>query len=96
MANPRVVEIGTSEYKKLEAVAAMLEAISPNGATYEVSDCYFDLGQNWVWTTIIRCGYVESQVLTPREWEEILMAETPTELANATENIRRAKYFMDK
>lgn len=96
MANPRRVEIGSREYKNLEAVAKMLEAVSPNEAIYEVSDCYFDYGQNWMWTTILRFGFRECQILSPRQWEEILLADGIAELAEVAENIRNDKYFGDK
>ena len=95
MANPRVIEKESKEYKKLEAVAKMLEAFSPNEASYVVEDVYFDLGQDWMWTTICRRGYRECQVLSPREWSEILLTEDSQELAYIAESIRRSKYFGD-
>ena len=84
------------EYTKLELVAKALEMASPNNAKYHVEDVYLDFGQNWMWTTIVRRGYRECQVLTPREWEEIMMAEGLDELAKIVEEIRNDKYFGDK
>ena len=95
MANPRVISPNTSEFEKLEAAAAMLEAYSPNNAVYCVEDVYFDFGQNWMWTTICRRGYNECQVLSPRDWELVITAETPAEIAEAVEVIRSDKYFGD-
>ncbi len=96
MANPRTIKQNTSEFEKLEAAAAMLEAFSPNGAWYTVENVYFDLGQDWMWTTICRTRYKECQVLSPRDWEAIITAETPAEIAEAVEAIRSDKYFGDK
>lgn len=96
MANPRTIKPNTSEFEKLEAAAAMLEAFSPNGAWYTVENVYFDYGQDWMWTTICRSRYRECQVLSPRDWELIITAETPAELAEAVEVVRNDKYFNDK
>ena len=96
MANPRTIAPNTSEFEKLEAAAAMLEAFSPNGAWYTVENVYFDYGQDWMWTTICRKRYRECQVLCPRDWEAIITAETPAEIAEAVETIRNDKYFGDR
>ena len=92
----RVIESTEKEYKRFEAVAKMLEMLSPNGARYEVNVCYLDFGQNWMWTTILRRGYRECQILSPRQWEEIMLAETPQDIANIVEDIRNGEYFGDK
>ena len=87
------------EYKyirKLELVAKMLEMESPNEATYEVENVYFDFGQDWWWTTIVRYGYKECQVLNPKEWEQIILAETAEELVNIVKEIRSDRFFSDK
>ena len=100
MANPRVIEEYTKEYTKLEAVAKMLEALSPNNVRYEVEETYFDYGQAWLWTTIIAYSPVTTfgsyQALTPREWERIINAENEYEIAEAVSDIRNGKYFLDK
>lgn len=93
---PKVIAYGTEDYKSLEAVAKLLEVMSPHGAIYEVRDVYFDYGQDWMWTTICRKGWRECQVLSPREWEDILFAENIGELAQAAENIRNGKWFADR
>lgn len=74
----------------------MLEAVSPNGATYVVENVYFDYGQDWMWSTICRRGYDDCQVLCPRDWEKVIMAQTVADLAAAAESIRNDKYFGDK
>ena len=94
--NPKVIFPEEREYRKLEAVAAMLETRSPNGAIYEVKNVYFDFGQDWMWTTICRRGFHDCQVLTPRDWNNILLAETPHELADAAEAIVNGDWFGDK
>ena len=96
MANPAVIKRGTREYKSLEAVAKLLEAVSPNEAEYVVEDVYFDYGQDWMWTTICRRGFRECQVLNLREWEEILLADDVQEIAYIANCIRNGKYFGDK
>lgn len=96
MANPRVINKGTEEYKRLAAVAAMLEAVSPNEAKYVVEDVYFDYGQDWMWTTICRRGYSECQVLYPVQWENIILAKDLAALGKAAEDVRNDEYFGDK
>lgn len=93
---PRIIEAGTKEYKRLEAVAKMLEALSANDAQYVVENVYFDFGQDWMWTTICRKGYKECQVLSPKEWELIILSQTTGALANTCDEIRNDKYFGDK
>ena len=100
MANPRVIESGTREYKNLRAVAKMLEALSPNGVEYEVGETYFDFGQDWIWTTILAYekdsvfgGY---QAINPRDWESVIMAENENDFAKVVSVIRNNKFFNDK
>ena len=91
-----VLERNSVEYKRLVAVAKMLEAFSPNNARYVVRDTYLDFGQNWKWTTIIREEFHECQILSPRQWKDIMNADTPIALTECVEDIRNDKYFMDK
>lgn len=98
---PRTFEKGTTEYKRLEAVAKMLEALSAHNATYEVENVYFDFGQDWWWTTITQyrdtdMGIRECQILSPKQWELIILSTTTSALANACDEIRNNKYFQDK
>lgn len=92
----RTLQSNEQEYKNLKAVAAMLEALSAHSATYIVEDVYLDFGQKWMWTTIIRKGYSECQILSPRQWEMVTMATSSNELLACVEDIRNDKYFMDK
>jgi hypothetical protein len=94
--NPKVVERDSREWRNLQAVAKLLEAESPNGATYDVREVYFDLGQDWMWTTIVRRGFYDCQVLCPRDWNSILAATSISDLANLAELIREEPDFLDK
>ena len=94
--NPRVVERNSKEWRNLQAVAKLLEAESPNGAVYEVENVYFDLGQNWMWTTIVRYRFEECQILCPRDWRDILLSSGIIELADVAERIRRSDDNLDK
>ena len=91
--NPRVIEVGTKEYKNMMAVAKMLEAISSNGIRYEVENCYFDIGQDWMQTTIIAHNDKESgilssyQAINPKEWGHIVCAQTVEDLAECVNEI---------
>lgn len=92
----RILKSEEREYKNLVAAAALLEAVSKNNATYVVRDVYLDLGQGWMWTTICREGFRECQVLSPRDWEEIVTASTVQEIADAVDYVMSDKYFGDK
>lgn len=93
MAHLRVVTGKEQTYKNLQVVCAMLNALCKTNTEYRVADCYFDLGQGWLWTTILNNKGV--QVLSPREWEEIENATTITKLGIITDEIRAGKYFRE-
>ena len=83
------------EYKKLKAVAALLEMMSEHNATYIIKDVYLDFGQNWMWTTICRRGWRDCQVLSPTEWKAIMRADTAQKIAAVVDMIRADKFFND-
>lgn len=91
----RTLEKNDQGYKNLKAVAAMLGAFSKHGAAYEVRDVYLDMGQDWMWTTICRKGYMDCQVLCPRDWRAIVLANTVEDLAEVVNVIRNGDYFHD-
>lgn len=91
----RVIEEHETEYAKLKLVADMLTIYSPNKAKYIVGVTYFDFGQDWKWTTIIRKNFHECQILSPREWELIVASETIDDLFNVVYEITNDKYNMD-
>ena len=92
----RIIYPTEKPFKKLEMVAMALEMESPNGATYKVEDTYLDFGQDWKWTTIVRYGYRECQVLSPKDWEDIMLATTIEDLAKIVKEIRSDKFFSDR
>jgi len=92
----RVIRIDEPEYKKLVAVASVLEMLSPNGAKYVVEDVYFDYGQDWKWTTICRKGFEDCQILSPRDWGDVMVIETAEDVALVVDHIRGGKYFADR
>ena len=95
---PKTLKVNSDGYKNLEMVAAMLEYESPNNTIYTVQDVYFDYGQNWMWTTITSIGdkWGGVQVLNPREWEDIMLADSLEELVKIVRDIRSDKFFGDK
>ena len=72
-------------YIRMEATASILTAYSPHNAIYKVENVYFDIGQNWMWTTIVRYRYNECQILYPRDWQNIMEADTPEKLYKVIE-----------
>lgn len=85
---------GTEEYERLEKAAEILTLISPNRKRYYVGDTYFDFGQDWMWTTILRedKDWGDSQALTPRDYEKILTGNILT----ALNDIVTDKWWTDK
>ena len=66
----------SDEVAKLAYASAELTKRSRKGTAFYVDDCYFDLGQNWMWTTIIarRPNGDHWQALCPRDHEKILLS----------------------
>ena len=94
----KVLTVGTTAYRKLEAVADMLAIESPNGYAYYVDTCWEDYGAGTAWTTILRTEskWGDVQVLTPRMWEEINLATTAVELARCVADSLADCCFVDK
>ena len=92
----RVIRETEPEYKKLQMVAKMLTYDSVHNAAYTVEDVYLDHGQDWMWTTICRVGYRECQVLSPREWKEIMSSNSLEELLQCVRYIQNDEYFGDR
>lgn len=72
----KVYEKDSKEYKALEAAAALMNVMSKTvekGIKFTVQDVYFDLGQDWMWTTISAKNKDGNtwQVLCPRDHELI-------------------------
>ena len=77
----------SAEYSNMEAFCKILNNDSPNKYHYRVGETYLDFGQNWVWTTILN-DTTGGQVLTPREWLDIVNGENLFDLAK--------EHFADK
>lgn len=88
----RTLEYYEQGFKNLELICTLLEWNSE--FTYDVRDTYFDFGQDWMWTTIIKRGdfglssYDSCQILCPREWEEIVYATTLDELCEIAKELK--------
>ena len=86
----------SDEVAKLTLAAEEFTKQSRKGITYKVEDTYFDLGQNWMWTTIIAydpdCFCGSYQALCPRDYEKILYSlDIPATVAE----IRTDKWWRD-
>lgn len=66
-----VLSPDSNEHYRMEMFAKMLNRDSPNKHFYHVKDVYLDIGLDWMWTTIID-ETAQCQVLSPRDWFEIL------------------------
>lgn len=93
-----IFERNTKEYKALEAAAAMLTALSPRETVYKVEETYFDLGQNWKWTTVIahRKDGGSWQALSPREQDLITDEVSIENIAKAVEMVKNDIFNPDK
>lgn len=93
MGKLRILEKNEQAYKNMEAVCGILNALCKTDTVYTVGITYFDFGQNWKWTTIINNH--QTQILYPREWERIEVAETLQDLMQIVNDIRNGKYFRE-
>lgn len=91
----RTLRNNEQAYKNMKLAAAMLEVMSEHNAQYIVEDTYLDFGQDWMWTTIVRRGWHDCQILNPREWFMITNAETTEDVARAVDDIRSGEWFRD-
>lgn len=84
----------TKERERLEKAAEILTLVSPKRRKYFVGECYFDYGQNWMWTTILyNSNWGSVQALNPRDYEKIL---TSGNLLTALDEVVQDKYWSDK
>lgn len=96
--NPTTIKSNTKEYRNLKIAADILEYESPSNSMYYVEDTYFDYGQDWVWTTIVRLDgrWGGVQAVTPAEWEKLIFADSIEEIVKIVHEIRSNKFFSDK
>ena len=89
----RILEQDSNEYYRLEMFTKMLNRDSPNNHFYQLQETYLDFGQDWKWTTIIDTT-VGCQVLSPRDWLEIVNEECSLE--DLEKSFFADKYCQDK
>lgn len=93
--HPSTVKITSKEYKRLNAIASILEALSPNNATYFVSECYFNTEERQLWTNIVRRNFKEGQLLDAERREKALDADTLDKIIEMVNEIREDPFFGD-
>jgi len=70
----KVFVLGTTERSWLQTMADLLNK-AQREIEYTVEECYFDFGQNWMYTTIIAKRNIDGQrwqALNPREQEMVV------------------------
>ena len=72
--------------------------LSPTGRKDGIEDTYFDLGQCWMWTTLVaHKGNDDSyQALNPKEWKQIVEATDPEQIVAAVKAMFADKYCPDR
>ena len=91
-------EAGTPERSRLELVASILTKESGKGRKYEVKDTWMDYGSQLAWTTIIYTDPDDNygvQILSPKEWADLLNAENDDELNQVIDQITSGEYWSD-
>lgn len=91
-------EVGTPERSRLELVASILTKESGKGRKYEVKDTWMDYGAQLAWTTIIYTDPDDNygvQILSPKEWADLLNAEDDDELNQVIDQITSGEYWSD-
>lgn len=94
----KVFKEGSEEYKLLEKLALILTFKSPNRKKYVVGTTYFDLGQDWKWTTVLcKDDCWSYQALNPAEQEEIITCDGSLEsVAKIADGVLADKFCPDK
>ena len=97
---PRVLTPHSNEIQNLEIAAKLLTRFNKRGFTYKVEETWFDLGQNWRWTTIIAYdtnvlmgpkSYSSYQTLNPAEWERIAIVNDMYDLTDIINDLMKEK-----
>ena len=91
-------EVGTPERSRLELVASILTKESGKGRKYEVKDTWMDYGSQLAWTTIIYTDPDDNygvQILSPKEWADLLNAENDDEINQVIDQITSGEYWSD-
>ena len=85
---PDILKLGSKERRNLEIAAQLLTNFDSRPRVYHVENIYFDIREQQMWTTIVVCDYEKDsnsvsfswQILDPKEWENIVTANTIEEL----------------
>ena len=91
-------DAGTPERSRLELVASILTKESGKGRKYEVKDTWIDYGAQIAWTTIIYTDPDDNygvQILSPKEWADLLNAEDDDEINQVIDGITSGEYWSD-
>ena len=91
-------EAGTPERSRLELVASILTKESGKGRKYEVKDTWMDYGSQLAWTTIVYTDPDDNygvQILSPKEWADLLNAENDDEINQVIDQITSGEYWSD-
>ena len=91
-------ESGTPERSRLELVASILTKESGKGRKYEVKDTWMDYGSQLAWTTIVYTDPDDNygvQILSPKEWADLLNAENDDEINQVIDQITSGEYWSD-
>lgn len=91
-------DAGTPERSRLELVASILTKESGKGRKYEVKDTWMDYGAQIAWTTIIYTDPDDNygvQILSPKEWADLLNAENDDEINQVIDGITSGEYWSD-
>lgn len=102
MSIERIYDSTEKEYKTLSLAAEMMTYLSPTGTFYMVGDTYLDYDSNWKWTTIIahKDGMDELfssyQALTPREYKELLEADSIECILEIVREHFKSQFCVDK
>lgn len=91
-------EAGTPERSRLELVASILTKESGKGRKYEVTDTWMDYGSQLAWTTITYTDPDDNygvQILSPKEWADLLNAENDDEINQVIDQITSDEYWSD-
>lgn len=71
---PHILDGDSNEYFQLKVTCQILYELTEN-MVFKIEDIYYDLGQDWMWTTVVAYNLKDGgsfQCLNPREWAEII------------------------
>lgn len=84
ITQPKVLERDSNEYFQLKVTCQIFEELTED-MHFKVENIYFDMGQNWMWTTVVAYNDKKDssfQALDPRAWKEIINDATNSQIRN--------------